>query len=234
MFYKGDNMKKIIKIILVLIILLFIFFAINFIRNIVIINKIYSAENMYKDKTNCKTEYLNISNIEQDGIVNKNKFILTKLGEKTKTENFEYDRENDSFRKVTTLIEEKIDDKIKKISISHDTKEYSEYIDENDYEMPRPLTFFTEVDCLKNELIINYIIKPIKENSSQYIIKILNEDDNVEYSYYINKNTLLIDKIMYEQDDSVFEKEYIVEVDNVTENEFLFDLTEYKNINENN
>ena len=234
MFYKGDNMKKIIKIILVLIILLFIFFAINFIRNIVIINKIYFAENMYKDKTNCKTEYLNISNIEQDGIVNKNKFILTKLGEKTKTENFEYDRENDSFRKVTTLIEEKIDDKIKKISISHDTKEYSEYIDENDYEMPRPLTFFTEVDCLKNELIINYIIKPIKENSSQYIIKILNEDDNVEYSYYINKNTLLIDKIMYEQDDSVFEKEYIVEVDNVTENEFLFDLTEYKNINENN
>lgn len=234
MFYKGDNMKKIIKIILVLIILLFIFFAINFIRNIVIINKIYSAENMYKDKTNCKTEYLNISNIEQDGIVNKNKFILTKLGEKTKTENFEYDRENDSFRKVTTLIEEKIDDKIKKISISHDTKEYSEYIDENDYEMPRPLTFFTEVDCLKNELIMNYIIKPIKENSSQYIIKILNEDDNVEYSYYINKNTLLIDKIMYEQDDSVFEKEYIVEVDNVTENEFLFDLTEYKNINENN
>ena len=45
------------------------------------------------------------------------------------------------------------------------------------------------------------IMKQIKENSSQYIIKILNEDDNVEYSYYINKNTLLMDKIVYEQDD---------------------------------
>ena len=43
-----------------------------------------------------------------------------------------------------------------------------------------------------------------------------------------------MDKIVYEQDDSVFEKEYIVEVDTVTENEFWFDLTEYKNINENN
>ena len=94
--------------------------------------------------------------------------------------------------------------------------------------------FFTNEDYLKNDLILNYLIKPIKENSSQYIIKILNEDDNVEYSYYINKNTLFMDKIVYEQDDSVFEKEYIIEVDTVTENEFWFDLTEYKNINENN
>ena len=82
-------------------------------------------------------------------------------------------------------------------------------------------------------MILNYLIKPIKENGSQYIIEILNKDDNVEYSYYINKNTLFMDKIVYEQDDSVFEKEYIVEVDTVTENEFWFDLTEYKNINEN-
>ena len=94
--------------------------------------------------------------------------------------------------------------------------------------------FFTNEDYSKNDLILNYLIKPIKENSSQYIIKILNEDDNVEYSYYINKNTLFMDKIVYEQDDSVFEKEYIIEVDTVTENEFWFDLTEYKNINENN
>lgn len=102
-------MKKNIKWILILILVVCI---INFIRNIIIINKIYSAEELYKDKTNCKTEYLNVSNIEQDDVVSKNKFIITKLGEKTKIENFEYVKESDSFRKITTLIEEKIDNKI--------------------------------------------------------------------------------------------------------------------------
>ena len=233
-FMRRIEMKKLLKFVVIVIILIAILFLFNIIRNVVIINKIYSAEKIYKDINNCKTEYLNVSNIEQDDVVSKNKFIITKLGEKTKIENFEYVKESDSFRKITTLIEEKIDNKIKKISILHDTKEYSEYIEEKDYELPRPLMFFTNEDYLKNDLILNYLIKPIKENSSQYIIKILNEDDNVEYSYYINKNTLFMDKIVYEQDDSVFEKEYIIEVDTVTENEFWFDLTEYKNINENN
>ena len=224
-------MKKVFKFVVIIIILIVILFLFNIIRNVVIINKIYSAEKIYKDINNCKTEYLNVSNIEQDDVVSKNKFIITKLGAKTKIENFEYVKESDSFRKITTLIEEKIDNKIKKISISHDTKEYSEYIEEKDYELSRPLMFFTNEDHLKNDLILNYLIKPIKENGSQYIIEVLNKDDNVEYSYYINKNTLLMDKIVYEQDDSVFEKEYIVEVDTVTENDFYINLDVYKNIN---
>ena len=42
-------MKKLLKFVVIVIILIAILFLFNIIRNVVIINKIYSAEKIYKD-----------------------------------------------------------------------------------------------------------------------------------------------------------------------------------------
>lgn len=164
-------MKKLFKIILILLVLLIILFIINLIRNILIINNLFSAE----DRLNITDYYYkhedNDLNQTHEVYVNDNYFleILT--------------NNNTSLK----LLFDKTTNTLTKISRNNDI------ITENNpsYEITTPYkNVFFLGDGAKSAIIKEYLFKPIKIENNFYILNYYNS----ETSWYVNKDTYQIEK----------------------------------------
>ena len=170
-------MKNILKFILIILLIALILFIINFTRNYLIINNLFSAENKLGNITDYY--YKNEDNYNkqtQEVYSNKNFFFETTTFE-NKTFKLLFDKNNNT---LTTLSENN----------DINTETNTSYIVTTPY---KNVFFIGDTD--KNKLIKEYLFKPIQTEDNFYILKY----NDSEAIWYINKNTYQIEKYILER-----------------------------------
>lgn len=165
-------MKKLFKIISIIIITLILLFVINLVRNIIIINNLFSAESKLGNITDYYYKYEdNDINQTQEVYVNE-KYFLEMITANSKTLKLLFDKTTNTLTKIS---------------------ENNDIVTENNstYEITTPYkNVFFLGDAAKSAVIKEYLFKPIKVENNFYILKY----NNSETLWYVNKNTYQIKK----------------------------------------
>ena len=182
--------KNIFKVIAIFIILCLILFFINLFRNLNIINKIYETKESFVNSENYKIIISQKDSIGQTQIINYNTQNAQRI-------------DNNTDNLSATILTDKLSNIVK--SINHTTKEYFEFTDDATNTISQGsykyLLFLQDNLITKDEIISQYLLKPIKRENGNYIleVKVMNShNSNAEYynTYYINSESNLINKIL--------------------------------------
>lgn len=227
--------KNIFKVIAIFIILCLILFFINLFRNLNIINKIYETKESFVNSENYKIIISQKDSIGQTQIINYNTQNAQRI-------------DNNTDNLSATILTDKLSNIVK--SINHTTKEYFEFTDDATNTISQGsykyLLFLQDNLITKDEIISQYLLKPIKRENGNYIleVKVMNShNSNAEYynTYYINSESNLINKILsgktFENNslksDYTLVQEITSEFNTVIDSDFTLDLTNYTKNSEN-